>query len=70
MRCLLAFWAGNHLKTYLLPFFERLEAFDFNCGEMNKQIPAAIVRRDEAKPLGVIEPFDNTISHFLLPSIS
>ena len=60
MCCLLALGARNHFKAHLLTFLEGLEAFDFDCGEMDKQILAAVVGRDEAESLGIIEPFDNT----------
>jgi hypothetical protein len=52
-----------HCEFDLLAFFEVLEAFALNCGEMNEDIRAAFAG-DESISLASIEPFycaDDTV---------
>jgi hypothetical protein len=47
----------------LLTFFQGLEAVHVDCGEVCEQILTAIIRSDEAKTFGVIEPLNGTCCH-------
>src|SRR5579859_5163523 len=60
---LVAFGAGGLVITDLLAFLERLEPRVLDCGEMRKQILAAVIRRDKSKSLCVVEPLHGTCSH-------
>jgi hypothetical protein len=56
------FGAGDHLKLYLIPFIERLEARLFNSRVVNKDI-WTIVLRNETKPFLLVKPLDRTAGH-------
>src|SRR5450830_161516 len=60
---LLAFRALRDFELHLLTFFQGLEAVHVDCGEMREQILTAIIRSDEAKTFGVIEPLNGTCCH-------
>ena len=53
---LLAFRALLHFKTDLLILLQRLKAVSLHFRKMRKQILTAVIRRDEAKALCVVEP--------------
>jgi hypothetical protein len=64
---LLAFRPLGHFERNFLPFFEGFESAHLNRREMRKQIFTAVVRRNEAIPLRVIEPFHSTCCHIAVP---
>src|SRR5204863_345452 len=55
-----ALLALNHLELHALAFGERLEALRLNGAVMHEAVLAAILGRDEAEALGVIEPLHGT----------
>jgi hypothetical protein len=57
----------NNFKGHFLTFFERLEAAHVDCGEVREQIFAAIIGSNETETLCVVEPFNCTVCHALLP---
>ena len=63
IRGLLAFRALGHLELDLVALFEGLEARHLDRREMREQIFAAVIRRDEAVPLRVVEPLYRTGWH-------
>jgi hypothetical protein len=60
---LLALGALHNFEGNLFAFFQGLEAIHVDRGEMGEQILAAIIRSNEAKTLGIIEPFHSTDCH-------
>jgi hypothetical protein len=60
---LLAFGALRDFELDFLTFFEGLEAIHLDRREVSKQILTAVVRSNETKTFGVIEPFDCTCCH-------
>jgi hypothetical protein len=60
---LLAFRALRDFELNFLTFFEGLETVHVDCGEVCEQVLAAIIRSDEAKAFGVIEPLNGTSCH-------
>lgn len=60
---LLAFRALRDFEGNLLTFFQGLKALHLNCGEVGEQIFAAVVRSDESKAFGIVEPLDGTCCH-------
>ncbi len=60
---LLAFRALRDFELYFLTFFEGLETVHVDCGEVREQILAAVIRSDEAKAFGIIEPLNSTCCH-------
>jgi hypothetical protein len=60
---LLALRAGLHFERYALIFFQRLEPFRANFREVSEEIIATRIRRNEAKALRIVEPFDDTGFH-------
>src|SRR6185503_13215927 len=58
-----AFGALADVVLHLVILLQRLEAAALNGGEVNEKVFAAIVRRDEAETLGVVEPLDGTCTH-------
>ena len=60
---LLAFRALRDFELDFLTFFEGLETVHIDCGEVREQILAAVIRSDEAKTFGIIEPFNSTCCH-------
>ena len=63
VRGLITLGAGGFVETDILAFFERFEAGILDCGEMGKEIFAAIIRRDKSETLRVVEPLNGTCSH-------
>lgn len=63
VRCLLAFRTLGDFERHFLTFFEGLKTVHVDCGEVRKQIFAAIVWGDEAKTFGIIEPLNSTCCH-------
>ena len=61
---LLAFRALSNFELHFLTFFQGLEAVHVNRGEVCEQILTAVIRSDEAKTFGVIEPLNGTSCHF------
>src|SRR5205807_3115410 len=55
-----ALLALNHFELHALAFSERLEALRLNGAVMHEAVLAAILGRDEAEALGVIEPLHGT----------
>src|SRR5205085_8552913 len=62
-----ALLALRHVEGDLLAFLERLVARALDGGVMGEEILAAVIRRDEAEALRVVEPLYGTCSHFVLP---
>ncbi|MDH6150531.1 hypothetical protein OKW46_004456 [Paraburkholderia sp. WSM4179] len=61
---LFALRAGLDFKRNALIFLQRLEALAADLRKVCEQILATHVRRDEAKTLSIVEPFDDTSFHF------
>jgi hypothetical protein len=57
----------NNFESHFLTFFERLEAAHVDRGEVREQIFAAIIGSNETETLCVVEPFNCTVCHALLP---
>jgi len=55
--------ALGDLKLDLLAFGERLESAGLDGTEVHEDVLAAVLGRDEAEPLGLVEPFDGAL-HF------
>jgi hypothetical protein len=64
---LFALWTLNNLESHFLTFFERLEAAHVDRGEMREQIFAAVIGSNETETLCIVEPFNCTVCHALLP---
>jgi len=62
---LLALRAGGHVKADAFAFGQGLETVALNCGKVCEQIVATVIRRNETKTLGLVEPLDDTRSHLL-----
>lgn len=60
---LLAFRALRDFELDFLTFFEGLKTVHVDRGEVSKQILAAVIRSDEAKAFGIIEPLNSTSCH-------
>jgi hypothetical protein len=60
---LLAFRALRDFELDFLTFFEGLETVHIDCGEVREQILTAVIRSDEAKTFGIIEPLNSTCCH-------
>ena len=60
---LLAFRALRDFELDFLTFFEGLKTVHIDCGEVCEQILAAVIRGDEAKTFGIIEPLNSTCCH-------
>ena len=60
---LLAFRALRDCELDFLTFFEGLKTGHIDCGEVREQILAAVIRSDEAKTFGIIEPLNSTSCH-------
>lgn len=60
---LLAFRALRDFELNFLTFFEGLKTVHVDCGEVSEQIFAAVIRSDEAKTFGIIEPLNSTCCH-------
>jgi hypothetical protein len=63
IRRLFALRALRDVELDFLPFFEGLEAIHLDRREVCEEVLTSVVGRDEAEPLGVIEPFDSTCCH-------
>ena len=50
-------------ETDLVVFLQRLEAAGLNGLEVNEKVLAAVIRRNEAEALGVVEPLNGTCTH-------
>lgn len=62
---LFAFRAILDVERYPLALGQLAEAAGLNFGKMREEVFAATIGRDEAEPLGIIEPFDDACSHVL-----
>jgi hypothetical protein len=60
---LLAFRALRDFELNFLTFFEGLKTVHVDCGEVSEQIFTAVIRSDEAKTFGIIEPLNSTCCH-------
>ena len=58
--CFFALRTSAALKRDALVFSQALEAIGLNVLKVSEQIFAALIRRDEAETLGIIEPLDCT----------
>src|SRR5713101_9633749 len=63
--CLGTFGALAGVVGHLVVLLQAFEARSLDCGEVNEQILAAVVRRDESEALGIVEPLDCTCTHDL-----
>ena len=57
VRSLRSFLALHNFELDFIALGERLESGSTNCAEMHKNVRASLTR-NEAKSLGVVEPFD------------
>jgi hypothetical protein len=64
---LLALGTLNNFKGHFLTLFERLESAHVDRGKVREQIFATIIGRNKTETLCVIEPFNCTVCHALLP---
>src|SRR3954469_25723375 len=55
------------LVLELVVILQRLETRRLNGGEVHEEILAAVVGRDEAEALLVVEPFNGTCAHLQFP---
>src|SRR5690606_1010159 len=53
----------HHFEADALAFLQRAEAIGVDRGIMDEHVVAAVLGRDEAEALGVVEPFHGTESH-------
>lgn len=68
-RCLQALWAFLDFELDGLPFVQGTETATFDSGEVGEHISGAGVRRNEAKSLFSVEPFDfASLNHDLTES--
>src|SRR5690348_1884591 len=58
LRCRRAFRALRRLELDLLAFLQRLEPAHLDLAVMGEEVLAAVVRRDEAEALRIVEPLD------------
>lgn len=63
VRRLLALRADLDVERDALVLLQRFEAVGADLRKVREQIFTACVRRDEAKPLSIVEPFDDTGFH-------
>src|SRR2546423_5905613 len=62
-----AFLTLARLELDLCPLGERLEAIAPDVGVMHEEILPAVLGRDEAVSLGIVEPLDGSGCHINLP---
>src|SRR4051794_5105015 len=62
-----ALGALRDVERHLLVFLQRLEAAALDRREVREEVLAAVVGRDEAEALGIVEPLDGTCAHVCLP---
>src|SRR5690606_31027995 len=55
------------LESHLLAFFQGLEPVHLNGREMREQIFTAVIGRNEAESLRIVEPFDGTRRFGIVP---
>jgi hypothetical protein len=67
-RLLFAFVAGSHFEGHFLSFGERFESGHVDAGEVRKKIFAAFIGSDEAETFCIVEPFNSTGSHCVVPN--
>jgi hypothetical protein len=67
---LLALGTLGDFKLDPLAFLQGFEATHLDCGEVRKQIFAAVVWRNESKTFSVVKPFHNTCCHFTFLKLS
>src|SRR5918999_1560234 len=66
-----AFLPLRHVERDLLAVFQRFEARSLDRAVMGKEILAAVIRRDEAEALRVVEPLHGTCRHVVsIPQIA
>ena len=63
IRCLLTLGSLCHIKGDFFALFEGLESAHGDRRKMREKVFTAVVRRDETKTLGVVEPLDCTSCH-------
>ena len=57
--------AGAHFEGDLLAFLQRLVAVHLDRAVMGEQVLAAVIGRDEAEALGVVEPLHGAVRHVI-----
>src|SRR3954469_24550204 len=67
VRRLIAFGAGRDVVGDFLVFTQAFETIALDRREMRKEVFAAIVRRNETKTFGVVEPLNSTVTHLFFP---
>src|SRR5690606_40335491 len=67
IECLLAFRTLSDFEFDFLPFFESLEAVHLYGREVSKKVFAPIIGSDEAKPFGIVEPFNGSRQLLSIP---
>src|SRR5512139_3838411 len=65
VRSLLALGASRHFEADALVFLQGLEAAGVDCGEMCKEVFAAVIRGDEAKTFCIVKPLNSTRFHLV-----
>jgi len=68
--CLFAFGALGYFERNLLSFLEGLEPPHLDRREVREQIFTAVIRRNEAITLRIVEPFHGTCCHIAVPLIN
>ena len=63
--CLLALRAGRDIEIDALTFGQGLETVGLNRRKMSEEIFTTIIRRNEAKTLGIVKPLHATCCHIL-----
>src|SRR6185295_14827500 len=67
VRGLLALGSLDDVETHLLAFLQALESLHVDRREMREQVLAAVIRRNEAVALRVVEPLYGADSHLNIP---
>ena len=68
--CLLAFGALSYFERNFLSFLEGFESPHLDRREVREQIFPAVIRRNEAITLRIVEPFHSTCCHIAVPLIN
>ena len=63
--CLLALRASRNIEIDALTFAQGLETAGLNRRKMSEKVFTTVIRRNEAKTLGIVEPLHATCCHIL-----
>jgi hypothetical protein len=67
--CEHAFRPGNQVVPDLGALLERPETIHLDGRKVREDIASALIRLDEAKPLGIVEPLDSACGHTASPTL-